>query len=103
MRTLKFVSKEMCVQLCVPHGLCVGIVGTEVQGHGADDSQLRGHLLHPPKPSLLLRICKLNHQAGRGTLWRRRRESQLSQLFTTQLAVSGGHHSVRLKQVRNTF
>ena len=56
--------------MCVPHGLCVGVVRPEVQGHGTDDTQLRGHLLHPPEPSLLLRIGKLNHQAGRGALRR---------------------------------
>lgn len=45
------------------YSLCVGIVGSEVQGHGADDPQLRGHLLHPPEASLLLRVGELHHQA----------------------------------------
>jgi len=61
------VSLE-CLSLCVAegdtvggetiggltHSMCVSVVGPEVQGHGTDDSQLRGHLLHPPEPSLLL-------------------------------------------------
>lgn len=53
---------------CAAHSLCVGIVGSEVQGHGADDPQLRGHLLHPPEASLLLRVGELHNQARRGSL-----------------------------------
>lgn len=51
----------MCVYAA--YSLCVGIVGSEVQGHGTDDPQLRGHLLHSPEASLLLRVGELHHQA----------------------------------------
>lgn len=61
---------------CVPHSLRVGVVGPQVQGHGADHAQLRGHLLHPPQRSLFLRIGELHHQAGRGALrWKQEHSS----------------------------
>lgn len=50
------------------HGLSVGAVGSELEGDGAEHAQLGGHLLHPPETSLLLRVSKFHHQAGRGTL-----------------------------------
>lgn len=54
----------MCTTcLCVDR-LCVGIVGREVEGHGAEDAELGGHLLHPPKTPLLLCVSKFHHQAG---------------------------------------
>lgn len=79
--------------ICITHCLCVGIVGPEVQGHGTDDSQLRGHLLHPPEPSLLLCVSKLHHQAGRGTL----RTKHTSVIVNISLVVTTiNHHSVML-------
>lgn len=65
---LKIVLGMILCAVCVAHGLCVGVVSPKVQGHGTDDPQLRGHLLHPPQSPLLLRIGKLDHQAGRGAL-----------------------------------
>lgn len=50
------------------HGLGVGAVGSELEGDGAEHAQLGGHLLHSAETSLLLRVSKLHHQAGRGTL-----------------------------------
>lgn len=58
----------MCVRAA--YSLRVGIVGSEMQSHGTDDPQLRGHLLHPPEASLLLRVGKLHYQARRGSLRR---------------------------------
>lgn len=52
------------------HGLGVGAVGSKLEGDGAEHAQLGGHLLHPAQASLLLRVGKLHHQAGRGTLGR---------------------------------
>lgn len=52
--------------------LRVGVVGGEVEGHGAEDAQLGGHLLHPPQPPLLLRVGELHHQTGRRSLARKR-------------------------------
>lgn len=46
----------------------VGAVGPELDGHGTEDAELAGHLVHPPQSSLLIRVCKLDHQAGRGPL-----------------------------------
>lgn len=68
----------MCIPVCVAQWvfvhactacLCVdclrvGIVGGEVEGHGAEDAELGGHLLHPPQPPLLLCVSKLHHQTG---------------------------------------
>lgn len=48
--------------------LRVGPVGAELDGHGVEDAQLPRHLMHPPQGPLLIRVCKLHHQAGRGTL-----------------------------------
>lgn len=48
--------------------LRVGPVGTELDGHGVEDAQLPCHLMHPPQGPLLIRVCKLHHQAGRGAL-----------------------------------
>lgn len=73
--------------MCITHSLCVGIVCPEVQGHWTDDSQLRGHLLHPPEPSLLLCIGKLHHEAGRGALRRKRRDDFVSEAFNVSLGV----------------
>lgn len=70
----------------VSHRLGVGVVGPEVEGHGTDDPQLRRHLLHPPEPPLLLRICELHHQAGRGAL-RTRGQSKPPRLFTAELQI----------------
>lgn len=85
------VLGEMCMSAGLPHGLRVGVVGPEVQGHGTDDSKLGGHLLHPSEPSLFLRICKLYHQAGRGALRRKRQKNQNSiclMLLTSTLNIS---------------
>lgn len=57
----------VCACLCVDR-LRVGIVGGEIEGHGAEDAELGGHLLHPPQPPLLLCVCKLHHQTGRRPL-----------------------------------
>lgn len=46
----------------------VGAVGPELDGHGTEDTELAGHLVHPPQSSLLIRVCKLDHQTGRGPL-----------------------------------
>ena len=58
----------------VTHGLGVGTVGAEGQGEGRrQDAQLAHHLLHAPERPLLVRVGKLDHQAGGGTLQGRRR------------------------------
>lgn len=60
----------MCVCapcLCIDR-LCVGIVGREVESHGAEDAELGGHLLHPPQSPLLLCVCKLHHKTRRSSL-----------------------------------
>lgn len=65
----QWVFVHLCTTRLRIDCLCVGIVGGEVEGHGAKDAKLRGHLLHPPQPSLLLCVCKLHHQTGRRSLW----------------------------------
>lgn len=53
----------------VTHSLGVGTVGAEGQGEGwRQDAQLAHHLLHAPQRPLLVRVSKLDHQAGGGTL-----------------------------------
>lgn len=71
----------VCVCACAAHCLCVGIVSPEMQGHGTDDPQLRGHLLHPPEPPLLLRIGEFHHQAWRGALRWKTVSTPLNQTF----------------------
>lgn len=88
----------MCMSAGFPHGLRVGVVGPEVQGHGTDDSKLGGHLLHPSEPSLFLRICKLYHQAGRGALRRKRQKNQNS--ICLMLLASTLNISKRLKHAQ---
>jgi len=53
--------------------LRIGPVGTKLDGHGVEDAQLPRHLMHPPQGPLLIRVRKLHHQAGRGTLGQGRR------------------------------
>lgn len=48
--------------------LRIGPVGAKLDGHGVEDAQLPRHLMHPPQGPLLIRVCKLHHQAGRGAL-----------------------------------
>lgn len=51
------------------HRVCVGAVCAEGQGDGRiEDAELADHLLHAADGALLVRVCKLDHQAGRGTL-----------------------------------
>lgn len=51
------------------HRVCVGAVCAEGQGNGRiEDAELADHLLHAADGALLVRVCKLDHQAGRGTL-----------------------------------
>lgn len=57
--------------MCPPvtHSLGVGTVGAEGQGEGwSQDAQLAHHLLHAPQRPFLVRVGKLDHQAGGGTL-----------------------------------
>ena len=63
MRTCDCCTESVCVCACLcVDRLCVGIVGREIEGHGAEDAELGGHLLHPPQPPLLLCVSKLHHQ-----------------------------------------
>lgn len=48
--------------------LSVGTVGPEGDGHGVEHAHLASHLLHPPHRTLLVSVCKLDHQAGGGSL-----------------------------------
>lgn len=51
------------------HRVCVGAVGAEGQGDGrVEDAKLAHHLLHAADGALLVRVGKLDHQAGRRTL-----------------------------------
>lgn len=53
----------------VTHSLGVGTVRAEGQGEGwRQDAQLAHHLLHAPQCPLLVRVGKLDHQAGGGAL-----------------------------------
>lgn len=54
--------------------MCVAAVGAEGQGDGrVKDAELAHHLLHAPDGALLVRVSKLDHQAGRGALKGKRR------------------------------
>lgn len=61
---------QFCV-ICVfsTHRMCVRAVGTEGKGDGwIKDAKLPYHLLHTSDGALLVRVGKLDHQAGRSTL-----------------------------------
>lgn len=58
----------MCTPCLCIDCLRVGIVGWEVESHGAEDAELGGHLLHPPQSPLLLCVCKLHHKTRRSSL-----------------------------------
>lgn len=46
----------------------IGSAGPERQRRGVEGAQLACHLLHPPQCALAVRICQLDHEAGRGAL-----------------------------------
>lgn len=49
--------------------MCVRAVGAEGEGNGrVKDAKLSNHLLHASDGALLVCVCKLDHQAGGGTL-----------------------------------
>lgn len=49
--------------------MCVRAVGAEGKGDGwVEDAKLPNHLLHTSDGALLVCVCKLDHQAGGGTL-----------------------------------
>lgn len=49
--------------------MCVRAVGAEGKGNGwVEDAKLPNHLLHTSDGALLVCVCKLDHQAGGGTL-----------------------------------
>lgn len=51
------------------HRVCVGAVGAEGQGDSrVEDAKLAHHLLHAADGALLVRVGKLDHQAGRRAL-----------------------------------
>lgn len=55
--------------ICAPtYCLSVGAVGPEGDGHGVEHAHLASHLLHPPHRALLVSVCELDHQTGRGSL-----------------------------------
>lgn len=55
---------------CRPtHRMCIRAVGAEGEGDGwVKDAKLSNHLLHASDGALLVCVCKLDHQAGGGTL-----------------------------------
>lgn len=69
---VKLQEKKIQVSIWSPKAaascLSVGSVGSELQGHGVEDAHLTGHLLHAADGALLVRVCELHHQAGRGSL-----------------------------------
>lgn len=54
--------------------LCVGAIRSKLDGHGVEHAHLSCHLLHASHCTLLIRICKLHHQAWRGSLQDRRQK-----------------------------
>lgn len=49
--------------------MCIRAVGAEGEGDGwVKDAKLSNHLLHASDGALLVCVCKLDHQAGGGTL-----------------------------------
>lgn len=46
----------------------VGAIGPKLDGHGTEDAELAGHLVHPAQGPLLIGVGKLDHQTRRGTL-----------------------------------
>lgn len=60
--------------------MCVGSVGPELDGHGAEDAKLACHLVHPAQGPLFIRVGKLHYKAGGRTL----RTSQTSHHHISQ-------------------
>jgi len=57
--------------------LCIGAICSKLDGHGVEHAHLSCHLLHASHCTLLVCICKLHHQAGRGSLQdRKQKETQ---------------------------
>lgn len=54
--------------------LCIGAIGSKLDGHGVEHAHLPRHLLHAPHCTLLVRIRKLHHQAWRGSLQDRKQK-----------------------------
>lgn len=56
--------------------LCISAICSKLDGHGVEHAHLSCHLLHASHCTLLVCICKLHHQAWRGSLQdRRQRET----------------------------
>lgn len=81
------------------HRMCVGAVGAEGQGDGrVEDAKLAHHLLHATDGALLVRVGKLDHQAGRralreeriGASLRREGRLRLTSRFASETA---DHHT----------
>lgn len=76
----------------VTHSLGVGTVGAEGQGEGRrQDAQLAHHLLHAPQRSLLVRVSKLDHQAGGGTLQGQRQAGRERRVVAKTLGFPAPH------------
>lgn len=63
-----FKAHRLLPRRAETYSMRVGAIGPKLDGHGTEDAELARHLVHPTQSSLLIRVCKLDHQTGRGTL-----------------------------------
>lgn len=63
-----FKAHRLLPRRAETYSMRVGAIGPKLDGHGTEDAELACHLVHSAQGPLLIGVCKLDHQTGRGTL-----------------------------------